>query len=117
MAGNATTQQLVGEFIEKADCVLLCYTLTSDLSFKNLDDWIEEIQKTDKGNNIPIAIAATKSDRAINERAVSTSRMETLKRNTKNCFYAAEVTAWTDNVSYVNDLFEKLARQVVSKRP
>ncbi len=108
-AGNATTQQLVEHYIEKADCVLLCYSLTSHRSFENLDDWLEEIQKTDKGEKAPIALVATKLDLAISQRAVDPWKLTKKEAATKNCFISREITAWEDRTDYVNDLFQKVA--------
>ena len=49
MAGNFAMQDLVRDHCKDADCIILCYNLTSRRSFENLPDWLEEIEKDSIG--------------------------------------------------------------------
>ena len=80
MAGNFTARQLSKHYTPQADCILACYSLNSERSFEELDEWIQEIRQTQEGLNIPIMLLATKSDLAQNERAVTENRGQMYKR-------------------------------------
>ena len=64
MAGNFAMQDLVRDHCKDADCIILCYNLTSKRSYDTLPDWLEEIERDPVGMNLPVALVATKSDLA-----------------------------------------------------
>ena len=53
---------------------------------------------------------------AVTNRAVETSKLNRRRQTTKNCFFSGEVTTYTDNMDIVNDMFEKIAREVIRRR-
>ena len=52
--------------------IILCYAIDSNGSFENLDEWVKAINSNTKGQDTPIALAATKSD-LVSNRQVSES--------------------------------------------
>ena len=51
-----------------ADAVILCYSITSKVSFDDIDDWLEALQKQHNGRSLPIALIGLNSDLATTKR-------------------------------------------------
>ena len=108
MAGNYNAKQLAKLFTKDADCILACYSLTSEMSFDELDEWLEEIAQAG-GNQIPVVLVATKEDLAANERAVSKNRGMMKKRELQErCVHFCEVTTWTSDMNQITELLEHI---------
>mmetsp|Transcript_9510 Transcript_9510/g.11730 ORF Transcript_9510/g.11730 Transcript_9510/m.11730 type:complete len:80 (-) Transcript_9510:270-509(-) len=60
VSGNHTAQHLVHLFCDQADCVLLCYDMTSRNSFEQLSTWYEEVKGDQRGKKLPIVLLALK---------------------------------------------------------
>ena len=108
MAGNYNAKQLAKLFTKDADCILACYSLTSEMSYDELDEWLEEIAQSG-GANIPIVLVATKEDLASNERAVSMNKGLMKKRELgERCVHFCEVTTWTSDMTKITELLENI---------
>ena len=62
MAGNMNMRNLVDQHCGDVDCILLCYSITSKESFRNLDEWLEVIDRDESRAKKPVAILGTKCD-------------------------------------------------------
>ena len=114
MAGNFAMQDLVRDHCKDADCIILCYNLTSRRSFENLPDWLEEIEKDSIGKNLPVALVATKSDLAQDQRQVSEDLGYRKKGDIGDkCILFRETTTYGNDVSSVNLLFTEVAEMIV----
>ena len=76
MAGNFQAQALVKNECSKADCILLCYAINSNDSFKRLDNWLDELNADEHGQKLPIVLVGTKRDLAGEHRAVEKEQAE-----------------------------------------
>ena len=60
-------------YSKQADVILLCYNLTKKKTFDDLDEWLDQLNLDKKAKTLPIALIATKSDLAMDQRAVDTN--------------------------------------------
>ena len=114
MAGNFAMQDLVREHCRDSDCIILCYNLTSRRSFENLPDWLMEIEKDSIGQNLPVALVATKMDLAQDQRQVSEDMGYRKKQEIgEKCILFRETTTYGSEFSSVNQLFNEVAEIIV----
>ena len=106
VAGNFTAKQLVHTYCKQADCIVLCYSLTSKTSFNSLAEWLEELSLDERAKTLPVALIATKSDLAPEQRQV-TEDQGYLKKDDigERCFIFRETTTFTDDMQPIQDLF------------
>ena len=109
--------------------IILCYSINSNESFKELDDWLEAIESEPVAASLPIALIATKSDLE-DSRVVSLSlgkekKKEITKRGREitpehwannpreKCFKFAETSSFED-VAGVKTVFDDIGSYIVS---
>ena len=107
-------QDLVREHCRDSHCIILCYNLTSRLSYENLPDWLEEIEKDQVGKNLPVVLVATKMDLAADQRQVSEDKGYSKQREIgEKCILFRETTTYGSDVSSVTSLFTEVAEIIL----
>ena len=61
-------------YCKQADVIVLCYNLTKKRTFDDLDEWLDQLNLDNKAKTLPIALIATKSDLAMDQREVETNQ-------------------------------------------
>ena len=59
VAGEFAAQDMIGQFAQKAQLIIMCYSIASMKSFKALDDWLDRINLDQRADALPIALIAT----------------------------------------------------------
>ena len=110
-------RNLVDRYCGEADCILLCYSITSKESFKNLNEWLEKIDIDESRPKIPLAILGTKSD-LDHDRKVRENEGYNLLRQIGDdrVLLFRETTTYGENVTPIQDLFQTIARDVLQKK-
>ena len=89
-------------YCKQADCIVLCYSLTSKKSFEGLAEWLDELSLDERAKTLPVALVATKSDLAAEQRQVSEDfGYEKKNQIGPRCFLFREVTTFTDDMEII----------------
>ena len=107
VAGQEHYKSNRGMYYRGARGALLCYDVTNPVSFKNLDEWLEEMEEN-VGTNLPILMVGNKIDL---ERKVPKADAEAYAK--KHGFIYVECSAKTGDG--VQNTFEKLAIALIKK--
>ena len=62
MAGNKHALNYATELADDMQCILLCYSIISENSFKIAKDWFDAIKDEQTTAQVPIILIGTKSD-------------------------------------------------------
>mmetsp|Transcript_7433 Transcript_7433/g.9009 ORF Transcript_7433/g.9009 Transcript_7433/m.9009 type:complete len:143 (-) Transcript_7433:29-457(-) len=109
VAGNSQAKDLVSRFCKNTHCILVCYSIISEGSFRDIDEWVDGIKELPGGSDIPIVLIGTKSDLAEDSRAVSDRKGNCAKRAIgKSCFQFTEITTFTDDMTHMKSLLEEV---------
>jgi len=64
-AGQQTFLTLTTSFYRNSHAVVLCFDLTSRLSFSNLDNWLERVRRYQSNDATPLILVGCKADIAV----------------------------------------------------
>ena len=61
LSGDQIYSEVRNEFYRESQCIILLYDITMRKTFDNLDNWLQEINRSG-GENLPIYLMGTKMD-------------------------------------------------------
>ncbi|KAJ6448925.1 small GTPase superfamily [Mycena sanguinolenta] len=111
-AGAEQFTSLNEVYIKSGRGFVLVFSLTQEVSLKEVESLRKQIFRIKGSENVPIVVVGTKSD-LVNEREVTTSTIESLASRWSLPFYETSAKRnWQ-----VNDVFEDLTRQMRIRYP
>jgi Ras-related protein Rap-1A len=111
-AGAEQFNSLNEVYIKSGRGFVLVFSLTQDVSLKEVESLRKQIFRVKGSENVPIVVVGTKSD-LVNEREVPASTIETLANRWGLPFYETSAKRnW-----HINDVFEDLLRQMRKRYP
>ena len=61
-------------YAKDADCILLCYSIASEQSFEEINNWLDAVEEEKTNHDIPVILLGTKQDLELSERQVQTDQ-------------------------------------------
>ena len=111
-AGQERYRNITSHIYKDADGIILVFDVTSEDSFNQITDWMEQIKNNVSKEKINLILVGNKCD--IQERMVEKERGEEMAKKLNINYY--ETSALTGDG--INDAFEGLAKQIFkSKNP
>ncbi len=104
-AGQERFKSITKTFYKGAQVVIICFDLTNEISFEDVDIWLEEIRKEKRGDPI-IVLVGTKSD-LTSSRVIT--KEEALKKTTQLKFDAYFETSAKTNQG-IEDIFNSIVK-------
>ena len=103
-AGQERFKSIASNYLKKAEGIILVYDITDRISFENIDNWVDDINKEGE-NSKAIILIGNKSDKE-DERAIQKEEGEKLA---KNCcggikFYETSCKTGENVENAINDL-------------
>ena len=108
-AGQERFKSISINFIKKANGILLLYDITNKNSFQSVNMWMESIKEA-AGGKISVILIGNKCDLE-NERAISKKEGEEKAKQFGLPFFETSCKEGTN----INNVFEKLAEDILSK--
>lgn len=62
VAGVNSSEDLIAEFSEHADMIIVSYSIDRKKTYDDIDDWLELIERNTHSRVLPLALIATKND-------------------------------------------------------
>ena len=115
-AGQERFKSIASNYLKKAEGIILVYDITDRISFENIDNWVDDINKEGK-NSKPIILIGNKSDKE-DERAIKKDEGEKLAKNCCGGIKFYETSCQTgENVEkaindLVNDVYNKYSGNI-----
>ena len=108
-AGQERFKSISINFIKKANGILLLYDITNKYSFQSVNNWMESIKEA-AGEKISVVLIGNKCDLE-KEREVSKEEGEEKAKQYNLPFFE---TSFKEGIN-INQVFEKLAEEILSK--
>ena len=115
-AGQERFKSIASNYLKKAEGIILVYDITDRISFENIDNWVDDINKEGE-NSKAIILIGNKSDKE-DERAIQKEEGEKLAKNCCGGIKFYETSCQTgENVEkaindLVNDVYNKYSGNI-----
>jgi small GTP-binding protein len=109
-AGQEQFKKLAPMYYKNSAAAIVCYDVTSPKSFEALKYWVDELRTNVPADGMVLAVCATKCD--LENTEIDTHQAEALAAEVGAMFMK---TSAKDNVN-VNEIFEKVAEQVLNEK-
>ena len=109
-AGQERYRQITSHIYKDADGIILVFDVTSEESFNQITDWMEQIKNNVSKEEINLILIGNKCDLA--DRMVEKERGEEMAKNLKIKYF--ETSALTGQG--INEAFEELAKQIFKNK-
>ena len=115
-AGQERFKSIASNYLKKAEGIILVYDITDRISFENIDNWVDDINKEGQ-NSKSIILIGNKSDKK-DERAIKKEEGEKLAKNCCGGIKFYETSCQTgENVEkaindLVNDVYNKYSGNI-----
>ena len=109
-AGQERYRQITSHIYKDADGIILVFDVTSEESFNQITDWMEQIKNNVSKEEVNLILIGNKCDLA--DRMVEKERGEEMAKNLKIKYF--ETSALTGQG--INEAFEELAKQIFKNK-
>ena len=108
--GDESYNVLLQNYLNKALCVFIVFSLNNELSFQNIEKWIDEI-KNNEGEQPIVILVGNKSD-ILDERKISNEEIKEFckKNNLENYFETSAKTG-----ENVHEMFQSAVKQLFNR--